>query len=82
MDYTRTRVLFARRIVMAADLNPAPPIPNRVKETLRRLGLPAPERGSKVSAALVAQASEFLDDAARQRVWDELHAAELIEKRI
>jgi hypothetical protein len=82
VDFTMTRVLFARRVFMAADPNPAPPIPNRVKETLRRLGLPVPERGAKVSSALVAQASEFLDDAERQRIWNELHQAAIVEKGI
>jgi hypothetical protein len=81
MDFTMS-VLLARRVFIAADPNPAPPIPTNVKEILRRLGLPVPERGGKVSSALVAQASEFLGDAERQRIWNELHHAAIVEKGI
>jgi hypothetical protein len=78
MDFAMKSVLAFKRLEMVADPNPAPPWPRHIREILRSIGLPVPERGKRIAAALVGQASEHLSDAERQRSWDLLHAAGIV----
>jgi hypothetical protein len=77
---TMPRVLAFKYLEMVADKNPNPPWPRHVREILRTIGLPVPERGAKISAALVGQATEIFSDTERLRIWNELNQAAIVER--